>query len=136
MRSQLDRSSSSRRITAYLELLAHVNPQMRILEIGAGTGSATRIFLRTLGRGQDESQTSRYAHWEYTDISRSFFGEAASQFAAEKDRMGFNTLDVEYDPEQQGFECGTYDMVVASLVCPMMVSLICPILLYPLTCAL
>ncbi|GMG48901.1 unnamed protein product [Aspergillus oryzae var. brunneus] len=115
MRSQLDRSSSSRRITAYLELLAHVNPQMRILEIGAGTGSATRIFLRTLGRGQDESQTSRYAHWEYTDISRSFFGEAASQFAAEKDRMGFNTLDVEYDPEQQGFECGTYDMVVASL---------------------
>ncbi|PIG69495.1 polyketide synthase [Aspergillus arachidicola] len=112
----LDRSSSSRRITAYLELLVHANPQMRILEIGAGTGSATRIFLRTLGRGQDDSQTSRYAHWEYTDISRSFFGEAASQFAAEGDRMRFNTLDIEHDPQQQGFECGTYDIVVASLV--------------------
>ncbi|KAE8377420.1 hypothetical protein BDV26DRAFT_215055 [Aspergillus bertholletiae] len=112
----LDRSNMSKRITAYLELLVHAKPQMKILEIGAGTGSATRIFLRTLGRGKDNPQTSRYAHWEYTDISRSFFGEAASQFAAEGDRMNFNTLDIEHDPEQQGFECGTYDMVVASLV--------------------
>ncbi|KAE8402996.1 hypothetical protein BDV37DRAFT_294863 [Aspergillus pseudonomiae] len=112
----IDRSNSCSRITAYLELLVHANPQMRILEIGAGTGSATRIFLRTLGRGQDNSQPSRYAHWEYTDISRSFFSEAAGQFAAEGDRMSFNTLDIEHDPEQQGFECGTYDMVAASLV--------------------
>ncbi|OGM50472.1 putative polyketide synthase, partial [Aspergillus bombycis] len=112
----IDRSNSSSRITAYLELLVHANPQMRILEIGAGTGSATRIFLRTLGRGQDDSKPSRYAHWVYTDISRSFFGDAAVQFAAEGDRMSFTTLDIEHDPEQQGFECGTYDMVVASLV--------------------
>ncbi|KAF7588746.1 hypothetical protein BBP40_005272 [Aspergillus hancockii] len=112
----LDMSNSSRRIMAYLELLAHANPQMKILEIGAGTGSATKIFLRTLGRGEDSSKSSKYAHWEYTDISRSFFGEARKQFAAEADRMKFNTLNIEHDPEQQGFECGTYDMIVASLV--------------------
>ncbi|KAB8234976.1 type I polyketide synthase [Aspergillus alliaceus] len=112
----LDCANSSRRITAYLEILSHANPQMKILEIGAGTGSATSIFLRTLGRGQDGAKSPRYAHWDYTDISRSFFGEAAEQFAREADQMGFSTLNIEHDPEEQGFECGTYDMVVASLV--------------------
>ncbi|KAE8353621.1 hypothetical protein BDV28DRAFT_164846 [Aspergillus coremiiformis] len=112
----LDRSNSSRRLTAYLELLVHANPQMKILEIGAGAGSATGIFLRTLGRGQDSSNLAGYTHWEYTDISHSFFGEAAKKFATEGDRMTFSTLNIEHDPEQQGFECGTYDMVVASLV--------------------
>lgn len=88
---------------------------MRVLEVGAGTGSMTDIMLRSLGRG-DESNERRYGQWDYTDISRSFFGDAQDEFCQEGDRMRFNTLNIEQDPEVQGFECGTYDVVVASLV--------------------
>lgn len=101
---------------AYLDLASHANPKIDILEIGAGTGSTTSICLCVLGSGQDGSKPPRFGHWEYTDISRSFFGEAAEQFAREGDRMGFSVLNVENDPEQQGFESNTYDVVIASLV--------------------
>ena len=64
----------------YLDLLAHQNPQMRILEVGAGTGSMTDIVLGYLGRGDDNPTERRYSQWDYTDISRSFFGEAQDTF--------------------------------------------------------
>ncbi len=90
---------------------------MRIIEVGAGTGSMTDIMLRSLGRGDESCNERRYGQWDYTDISRSFFGDAQDEFRQEGDRMRFNTLNIEQDPEAQGFECGTYDVVVASLVC-------------------
>ena len=58
----------------------------------------------------------RYSQWDFTDISSSFFPSAQNQFAAEGQSMRFKVLDIEQDPETQGFECGTYDMVVAFLV--------------------
>lgn len=90
---------------------------MKILEVGAGTGSATASLLRILGNGHDrDSLNPRYAHWEYTDISRSFFGEAAKRFASEGRRMTFKSLDIEKDPADQGFEYATYDLLLASMV--------------------
>lgn len=90
---------------------------MRVIEVGAGTGSFTDILMRFLGRTDDESSERRYARWDFTDISRSFFSEAQDFFRAEGDRVQYNSLDIEKEPSGQGFECGTYDMVVASLVC-------------------
>ncbi|KAL4909664.1 hypothetical protein BDW74DRAFT_42311 [Aspergillus multicolor] len=109
-------SDGLRRFEAYLDLLAHRDPQMKIVEIGAGTGSLTEIMLRHLGRGGGSSKDRRYSRWDYTDISRSFFGEAQDVFRDEGELMQFRTLDIEKEPEGQGFECGTYDVVVASLV--------------------
>ncbi|KAL2793731.1 polyketide synthase [Aspergillus keveii] len=57
----------------------------------------------------------RYSKWDFTDISSSFFAQAQSQFAG-FDRVRFMPLDIEKDPEVQGFECGTYDLVAAYLV--------------------
>ena len=34
-----------RKMGKYIRLLAHANPQLRILEVGAGTGSSTRHIL-------------------------------------------------------------------------------------------
>ncbi|KAF9885237.1 hypothetical protein FE257_000597 [Aspergillus nanangensis] len=56
------------------------------------------------------------ARWDYTDISRSFFGNAASEFKSEGARMDFKALNIEQNPEEQGFQAGSYDMVLASLV--------------------
>ncbi|KAH8429183.1 uncharacterized protein LDX57_006852 [Aspergillus melleus] len=104
------------RLGTYLDVLSNHNNELRVIEVGAGTGSITDILMRSLGRTDDESSERRYARWDFTDISRSFFSQAQDLLKAEGDRVKFNSLDIEHEPSDQGFECGTYDMVVASLV--------------------
>ncbi|KAE8415268.1 hypothetical protein BDV36DRAFT_298242 [Aspergillus pseudocaelatus] len=109
-------SHGFRYLEKYVDLLAHANPHMKILEVGAGTGSATASLLPILRSGHErDSMNPRYAHWEYTDISRSFFGEAAKRFASEGSRIAFKALDIE-DPADQGFEYAVYDLLLASMV--------------------
>lgn len=88
---------------------------MKILEIGAGTGLMTDLMIQMLG-DDHEIKDRKYAQWDYTDKSDSFFAGAQDRFCEEANRMSFKRLDIEKDPETQDFECGTYDVVVASLV--------------------
>ena len=106
------------KMIAYVDLLAHKNPSMSILEIGAGTGGATSPILETLSncaKGGKQS-TFRYQHYTYTDISTSFFEEAKERFRHHVERMSFKPLDISKSPLQQGFESSQYDLVVASAV--------------------
>ncbi|KXH30478.1 beta-ketoacyl synthase domain-containing protein [Colletotrichum salicis] len=99
-------------LCSYLDILAHKNPNMEILEIGAGTGGATRPAMATLTRGSGR----RYGHYDFTDISPSFFEQAKENFKDEVGRMGFHVLNVENDPLSQGFEAGKYDLIIAANV--------------------
>ncbi|KAI0477624.1 putative polyketide synthase [Xylariaceae sp. FL0804] len=83
-------------------------PHLNMLEIGAGTGSATKSVFKRIGHS--------FKSYTYTDLSPSFFERASSTFATHKDRMVFKTLDIQRDPAAQGFAAGTYDLVVAYLV--------------------
>lgn len=95
----------------YMDALAHKNPAMKVLEIGAGTGGATRPVMQTLtGNGQ------RYQSYCFTDISPSFFEQAREIFKDELGNMEFRVLNVENDPLEQGFEAEKYDLVVAANV--------------------
>ncbi|KAI0402025.1 putative PKS-NRPS protein [Xylaria palmicola] len=87
--------------------ISHRYPHMHILEVGAGTGGATKILLKHLA-GQFNSYT-------YTDISSGFFETAREVFSATP-RMTFKTLDIEKDYDGQGYTEHTYDVVVANLV--------------------
>ncbi|KAH8883185.1 beta-ketoacyl synthase domain-containing protein [Thozetella sp. PMI_491] len=98
-------------LCAYVDALAHKNPALQILEIGAGTGGATRPVVETLTR-----KGRRYAHYEFTDISPSFFEEARETFSGELSFMNFRVLNVENDPSDQGFEEAKYDLVIAANV--------------------
>jgi ubiquinone/menaquinone biosynthesis C-methylase UbiE len=101
----------------YLDALAHKNPGLKILEVGAGTGGMTVQIMKILAvHGENELGNPRYGQYDYTDISRSFFGPAQDQFVNHGKRLNFKALNIEKDPELQGFECGTYDIVVASSV--------------------
>ncbi|KAI1746169.1 beta-ketoacyl synthase domain-containing protein [Xylaria scruposa] len=88
--------------------ITHRYPQANILEIGAGTGGATKSILKKIGRD--------YASYTYTDISTGFFETAASVFAQHRDRMIFKSFDAERDPVSQGFKPNSYDLIIASFV--------------------
>ncbi|KAI0973114.1 hypothetical protein F4678DRAFT_478324 [Xylaria arbuscula] len=94
-----------------LRKIVHKNPRARILEIGGGTGGATRPMLRTLGTVKEGGPFA--AFWHFTDISSGFFEAARAEFAAWADILEFDKLDIEKDPASQGFELGSYDIVVA-----------------------
>ena len=85
--------------------LAHQNPNMRIIEIGAGTGSATMPVLRALGL--------RFAHYDFTDISTGFFERAKEEQKDWSDRISYYKLNIEEDPVAQGFQSESYDLVIA-----------------------
>ncbi|KAH6658934.1 hypothetical protein BKA67DRAFT_509967 [Truncatella angustata] len=91
------------------------NPRGKILEIGAGTGGTTRMILASLGT--DDSGWGPLAmSYDFTDISSGFFEAAQERFAAWNSLVRYKKLDVEHDPAEQGFELGTYDLIVASQV--------------------
>ena len=108
-------SNCSHAFGRYLDALAHENPKMRILEIGAGTGSMTSSVLDVLTKDGDTEGTSRFDHYDFTDISPSFFENASKTFTDHR-RIQFSVLDIEKDPGAQGFNAGSYDMIVASNV--------------------
>lgn len=95
-----------------LELLGHENPNLRVLEIGAGTGSTTETVLKNLKNSYGQRLYSTYF---YTDISAGFFIKAKERF---KDYAGieYRTFDVTRAPAEQGLEEGSFDLVLAGNV--------------------
>ena len=94
------------------ELLGHSKPDLKILEIGAGTGGTTATILPHLKSAYGERMFGVY---KYTDISAGFFSQAKERF---KDYQGieYGVLDISQDPLQQGFDVGYYDLIVATNV--------------------
>ncbi|KAK6072395.1 polyketide synthase [Seiridium cupressi] len=102
-------------LASYMNLLAHKNPEMRILEIGGGTGGVSLPILEALGGGSDGSD-ARFEKYTFTDISSGYFEKAAEKLAPWSSFMDFQKLNVEEDPVEQGFEEGSYDLIIASNV--------------------
>lgn len=95
-----------------IQLLGHTQPQMRILEIGAGTGGLTAKILEKL---KSDFGERLYLKYTFTDISSGFFVQSQERF---KDYSGmeFRALDITKDPLEQGFYAGEYDLIIASNV--------------------
>ncbi|OTA80299.1 hypothetical protein M434DRAFT_401803 [Hypoxylon sp. CO27-5] len=100
----------------FLDLASHQNPGLRIIEVGAGTGGMTRNVLGALETFENRTGSARFAEYVYTDVSPIFFDSARDKFAKFADRLVFKTLDLERNPHDEGFELGSYDMVIAGSV--------------------
>lgn len=110
-------SRAFRNILLYVDALAHKRPNLKILEIGAGTGGATQGILDLLTHDvATNSVNPRFAEYVFTDVSTQFFEKAKSKFGHSQGRVTFATLDIERDPVDQGFISEKYDVVVASNV--------------------
>jgi acyl transferase domain-containing protein len=100
-----------------VSLMVHKTPNIKILEIGAGSGSATISVMKALRSHELQSANRRGVHrYDFTDISPSFFEKAEELLEEWKDVMSFRKLDIETDPLSQGFEEHFYDLIIASNV--------------------
>jgi acyl transferase domain-containing protein len=95
-----------------LQLIANANPQLRVLEVGAGTGGTTAKVLQALKSSFGERLYSTYT---YTDVSSGFMAAARERFA-EYENILYAVLDITKDPMEQGFQLGSYDFIVCSNV--------------------
>ncbi|KAH3135899.1 hypothetical protein KXW18_005953 [Aspergillus fumigatus] len=95
-------------IAGVMEQLCLKSPRMNFLEVGAGTGGATKAILEKIGYS--------YASYTYTDIFSAFFDHAAGHFQSHASKMIFKALDITKDPAGQGFIPQSYDVIVASNV--------------------
>ncbi|WP_435213362.1 SDR family NAD(P)-dependent oxidoreductase [Streptomyces sp. bgisy034] len=84
--------------------------RLRLLEIGAGTGGTSRPVLDAL---QPFGDRFDYA---FTDLSPGLVRKARERFCEPYPQARFSVLDIASDPASQGFEEGTYDVVLAANV--------------------
>ncbi|KAL4954367.1 hypothetical protein BDW69DRAFT_205260 [Aspergillus filifer] len=105
-RYDMETNMMNERLGSVVGQLAFKYPRMKILEIGAGTGSATHAILENIGHS--------YHSYTFTDISVGFFEEAKAAFAPHEEQFIFAPLNVEIDPVHQNFDLHSYDLIVAA----------------------
>ncbi|PGH23855.1 hypothetical protein AJ80_02103 [Polytolypa hystricis UAMH7299] len=111
-----DRLPCTQTFANFLDAYAHKSPAMKFLEVGAGTGAMSNHVLDTLAMYDDgKLKSQRFTQYDYTDISPAFFEKAQERYA-DYDKVGFKVFDIEKDPETQGLEPGSYDVIIAGSV--------------------
>lgn len=98
----------------FVDLLGHQNPYLNIIEIGGGTAGTSVPTLEMLG-GCD-GKMARFVNYTFTDISTGFFENARKKLEPWGGLVSYAKLDIERDPEDQGFKPETYDLVIAANV--------------------
>ncbi|KAI1084321.1 putative polyketide synthase [Whalleya microplaca] len=99
-----------KQIQHVVDLLAHENPRMYILETGAGIGGATASILQTLA---SNTPFKRFQEYVSTDTGRSYFQDTQTNFNRH-DGVSFQALDIQKDPTTQGFEPHSFDLIIAT----------------------
>src|SRR5262249_40597789 len=97
-------------VRAVAEAFAAATPPgrpLRVLEVGAGTGGTTALILPAVPADRVE--------YHFTDVSDFFLGRAKRQFR-EFPFVRYGLLDLEKNPQAQGYAAGQYDLVVAANV--------------------
>jgi hybrid polyketide synthase/nonribosomal peptide synthetase ACE1 len=109
--SALGLPQCTRYIAKMASQVANRYPHLEILEIGAGTGGATKSILKQLNR-----LNQAFSSYTFTDISTGYFEKAQEFFKDYSGKMIFKVLDAEKDVVSQGYTEHSYDMVIASMV--------------------
>ena len=80
---------------------------LRVLEVGAGTGSLTRAVLPQLPADRTE--------YTFTDNGPAFLADAKKAFA-EYSFVEYTVFDIEKTPEEQGIDSHSFDLILATNV--------------------
>ncbi|KAH7256097.1 hypothetical protein BKA59DRAFT_389484 [Fusarium tricinctum] len=101
-------AGSHPQLYSLLDSMGHANPNLRILEIGGGTGAATRVAMKALS---GPNGIKRYADYTFTDVSAGFI-TFAKDFMSEYHDIHYSVLDIDTNPLEHGYK-PEYDVVIA-----------------------
>ncbi|GAA3625012.1 beta-ketoacyl synthase N-terminal-like domain-containing protein [Flavivirga jejuensis] len=85
--------------------------EIRIIEIGAGTGGTSTKVFKMLNE-----HSINIKEYCYTDISQAFLIHAKKEFAPQNSSLSYKIFNVEQSPTQQNIEIGQYDIAIATNV--------------------
>ena len=102
---------SLRALSKYLELLGHKNPHLSVLEMGPEAGGSASTIMQALSGTEEE--VARFERYTYTNVSNESFEDVKERFSAWKHLLTCQSLDIEVDPLEQGFEAESYDVIIA-----------------------
>jgi SAM-dependent methyltransferase/aryl carrier-like protein len=94
-------------LAAVVEKIANIRPaqQLRVLEIGAGTGGSTGFVLPELPADRTV--------YHFTDVSDFFLGRAQEKFSSYP-FVQYGLLNIEKHPESQGYQPHSFDVIIAA----------------------
>lgn len=95
----------------FIRHLAHTKPNLRILEVGGGTGASTAALVKYLVLPTGQPLFSKYI---FTDVSSDSFATVKNRFKNYQN-IDYRVLDTGKDPVDQGFgDDEKYDLVIAN----------------------
>ncbi|KAI0198016.1 putative polyketide synthase [Astrocystis sublimbata] len=102
-------SGSHAQLRFLLDLQAHKNPRMRILELRGHEGGITTHALQAL---RPNTYFKRFEQYVFTDSYEQYVKKAQTTFE-NYTGMSFEVLDIEQDPGPQGFSPQSFDLIIA-----------------------
>ncbi|KAK1966756.1 steroid monooxygenase [Colletotrichum sublineola] len=99
-------------VAEFVRMLTSRKRDLRILEVGAGTGGTTFHILRLCS----PNGAPFCSNYTFTDISPGFFKTCLTTLGKWKDLLTFQTLNIESNPAKQRLEEKSYDLIIASNV--------------------
>lgn len=110
--SKLDAWLKEYDASAFIYQLALSKPNLRVLELGAGDGTAALHQLQNLKRPDGQILYSSYM---LTDAHSGMIAAAREKFTGSASpQVEFATLDISKDPADQGFDNDKFDLIVAT----------------------
>lgn len=97
----------------FLQLAAHKNPAMKILEVGAGDGVVTEQILNALA-GRDGESTPWFASYLATAAEQDAVDKMNAKFSTWEPYVATKVLKINHDPVEQGLQKGSFDCIVVT----------------------
>jgi acyl transferase domain-containing protein/2-polyprenyl-3-methyl-5-hydroxy-6-metoxy-1,4-benzoquinol methylase len=96
-------------LTEYIKKLVFKDPNMRVIELGAGVGGTTASLLHTL----DSDGALPFKEYIITDVSSGFLERSRSRFQKWDSYIRYKKLDFTSDISKQDFEKESFDLIIA-----------------------
>lgn len=99
-------------VAAYLDMIGHKFPGLKILELKAGTGTSTRLIVTVLTSSDSSDDTALFGQYTCTETPSMFTKIQSERFSDNPPSLEFKSLDIEKDIGTQGFTAQEFDVVV------------------------